>query len=94
MKSTKIGNLICEVTQVNGEKLTITLNDVKYVPNLYLNLFSFNKALKKDFKVSNNGLVISLTYKHVKLTFDHVIHATDGIVNRVLMKSILSNNIS
>jgi hypothetical protein len=31
MKSTKIGNLNCEVTQVNGEKLTITLNDVKYV---------------------------------------------------------------
>jgi hypothetical protein len=28
MKSTKIGNLKCEMTQVNGEKLTITLNDV------------------------------------------------------------------
>jgi hypothetical protein len=69
MKSTKIGNLKYEVTQVNGEKLTITLNDVKYMPSLCVNLFRLNKALKKGFKVSNDGVFISLTYKHVKLTF-------------------------
>jgi hypothetical protein len=63
MKSTKIGNLKCEVTQHNREKLTITLNDVKYVPSLCVNFFSLNKALKKGFKDSNNGVVISLTYK-------------------------------
>jgi hypothetical protein len=94
MKSTKIGNLKCEVTQINGEKLTIMLNDVKYVPSLCVNLFSLNKALKKGFKVSNDGVVISLNYKHVKLTFDRVIHATDGCVTGVLMKPIRSNNIS
>jgi hypothetical protein len=37
LKSTKIGNLKCEVTQVNGEKLTITLNCVKYVQRLCVN---------------------------------------------------------
>jgi hypothetical protein len=93
MKSTKIGNLKCELTQVNGEKLTVMLNDVEYVPSFCLNLFSLNEALKKGFKVSNDGVVISLTYKHVKLTFDCVIHATDGCVTGVLMKSKLSNNI-
>jgi hypothetical protein len=82
------------VTQVNGEKLTITLNDVKYVPSLCVNLFSLNKALKKGFKVRNDGVVISLTYKHVKLTFDLVIHATDGCVTGVTMKSIMSDNIN
>jgi hypothetical protein len=94
MKSTQIGNLKCEVTQVNGEKLTITLNDVKYMPSLCVNLFSLNKALKKGVKVSNYGLVISLTYKHVKLTFDRVIHATDDCVTGVLMKPILSDIIT
>jgi hypothetical protein len=69
------------VTQVNGEKLTITLNDVKHVPNLCENLFGFNKALKKGFKVSNDGVIISLTYKHVKLTFDHVIHRSFNEAN-------------
>jgi hypothetical protein len=37
MKATKIGNLKFEVTQINGEKLTITLNDVKYVPSHCVN---------------------------------------------------------
>jgi hypothetical protein len=94
MKSTKIGNLKCEVTQINGEKLTIMLNDVKYVASICVNLFSLNKPLKKGFKVSNDGLVISFTYEHVKLTFDCVIHATDGCVTGVLMKPILIDNIN
>jgi hypothetical protein len=53
-----------------------------------------NKALKKGFKVSNDGFVVSLNYKHVKLTFDRVIHATDGCVTGVLMKPILSDIIN
>jgi hypothetical protein len=43
MKSIKIGNLKCDVTQIDGEKFTVTLNDVKYVPSLCVNKFSFNK---------------------------------------------------
>jgi hypothetical protein len=62
MKATKIGNLKCEVTQINGEKFTVTLNDVRYVPSLSVNLFSLNKALKKGFKVSNDGVVVSLNF--------------------------------
>jgi hypothetical protein len=80
IKATKIGNLKSEVTQINGEKLKIKQNDVKYVPSLCVSLFSLNKALKKGFKVSNDGVVVSLNYKHVKLTFDRVIHATYGCV--------------
>jgi hypothetical protein len=59
-----------------------------------VNLFSLNKALKKGFKVSNDGVVVSLNYKQVKMTFDRVIHATDGCVTGVLMKPILSDNIN
>jgi hypothetical protein len=94
MKATKIGNLKCDVTQINGEKFTVTLNDVKHVPSLCVNLFSLNKALKKGFKVNNDGVVVSLNYKHVMLAYDRVIHATDGCVTGVLMKPILSENIN
>jgi hypothetical protein len=94
MKATKIGNLKCEVTQINGEKFTMIMNVVNYVPRLCVNLFSLNKALNKGFKVSNDGVVVSLNYKHVKLTFDRVIHATDGCVTGVSMKPILSNKIN
>jgi hypothetical protein len=34
MKAIKIGNLKCEVTQINSEKFTVMLNDVKYVTML------------------------------------------------------------
>jgi hypothetical protein len=43
-----------KATKLDGEKFTVTLNDVKYVPSLCVNLFSLNKALKKGFKVSND----------------------------------------
>jgi hypothetical protein len=94
MKSTKIRNWKCELTQINGEKFTVTLKNVKYVPSLCVNLFSLNKALKKVFNAINDRVVISLTYKHVKLTFDRVIHTTDSCVTGVLMKSILIDNIN
>jgi hypothetical protein len=82
------------VTQINGEKFTVTLNNVKYVPSPCVNLFSLNKALKKDFKFSNDGVVVSLNFKHVKLTFDRIINATDGFVTGVSMKPMISNNIN
>jgi hypothetical protein len=94
MKATKIGNLKCEVTQINGEKFTVTLNNDKYVPSLCVNLFSLSKALEKGFKISNDGVVVSLNFKHVKLTFDRVINATDGCVTGVSMKPMMSNNIN
>jgi hypothetical protein len=59
-----------------------------------VNLFSLNKALKKGFKVSNDGVVVSLNYKHEKLTFDRIIRATDDCVTGVLMKLIFSKNIN
>jgi hypothetical protein len=59
-----------------------------------LNLCSLNKELKKGFKVSDDRVVISLTYKHVKVTFDHVIHATDGCVTGILNKPIMSDDIN
>jgi hypothetical protein len=94
MKAIKIGNLKCKVTQIDGENLTVTLNDVKYVPKLCLNLLSLDKSLKKGFKVSNDGVVVIFNYKHVHLTFDRVIHATDGCVTGSFMKPTLFNNIN
>jgi hypothetical protein len=63
MKATKVGNLKCDITQINGERFTVTLNDVKYAPNLCAKFLSWNKALKKGFNVSIDGAVDSLNYK-------------------------------
>jgi hypothetical protein len=53
-----------------------------------------NKALKKGFKVSNDGVIVSLKYTHVKLTFDRMINARDGCMTRISMKLLAINNIN
>jgi hypothetical protein len=68
------------------------LNDVKYVPNLFVNLCSLNKALKKGLKVSNDGVIVSLNYKHLKLAFYRVINATDGCVTGLLIEATTNYN--
>jgi hypothetical protein len=40
MVATKIGDLKCDIIQVNGSKFEVTLKEVKYVTELWVNLFS------------------------------------------------------
>jgi hypothetical protein len=61
------------VIQINGKKFTLTLIDVKYVPDLFVNLFSLNKAFQNGFKLSNENVSIRLSKGLVMLTFDQII---------------------
>jgi hypothetical protein len=72
MRATKVGNLKCEVTQLDGKKFIVSINDVKFVPNLCVNLFSLNKALKKGFIISNEANIVSLILKHLRLKSSQV----------------------
>jgi hypothetical protein len=54
MIASKIGDLKCEVLQVNGSKFEVTLIEVKYVPELWVNLFSVNKALEGQISCGNS----------------------------------------
>jgi hypothetical protein len=85
--ATKIGNIKLNVTQVNGTDFTITLQGVKFVPDLWVNLFSINQALKKGYSISNNDIIISLNKGSKKITFDRFFKAKDGTVSGILMKS-------
>jgi hypothetical protein len=58
MTATKVGDLKCKVIQPDGSSLDVTLYEVKYVPELWMNLFSLNKALKNGYTLSNKGLSI------------------------------------
>jgi hypothetical protein len=84
--ATKIGNIKLNVTQVNGINFTITLQGVKFVPDLWVNLFSINQALKKGYSISNNDIIISLNKGSNKITFDRFFKAKDGTVSGILMK--------
>jgi hypothetical protein len=55
MVATKVGILRLHVIQLDGSTLDIVINKVKYLPDLWANLFSVNKAIKNGFDLSNEG---------------------------------------
>jgi hypothetical protein len=87
MTATKVGSLRRRVVQLNGSNLDITINEVKYVPNLCANLFSINKAIKNGFNRSNNGISICLTKGSASITFDRIINSLCGSISGIKMVS-------
>jgi hypothetical protein len=63
----------------------VTLKEVKYVPELWVNLFSINKALKNGINLSNKDLMISLKKESVSVTFDRVITTVNGSISGIKM---------
>jgi hypothetical protein len=63
----------------------VTLKEVKYAPELWVNLFSISKALKNGFDFSNKGLMISLKKGSVSVTFDRVIKTVNGSISGMKM---------
>ena len=70
MEATKIWNPRCDVEQVNGKE--VVLQDLKYVRELWVSLFSIYKALKNGFKVGNDGIIIHLTKENAALSFNRI----------------------
>ena len=89
MEATKIGSLRCDVEQVNGKTFQVVLQDVKYVPELWVNLFSINKALKNGFKIGNEGIIIHLTKGNATLTFDRILNTKNGFVTGAKLNPIV-----
>jgi hypothetical protein len=83
MTATKIGSLKCRLIQFDESELDITLQIVKYVPELWVNLLRINKALKNGHKLINKGLSICLSKVSASTTFDRVIRTTNGSVSGI-----------
>ena len=85
MMATKVGSLKRRVVQLDGSTLDVTINEVKYVPDLCVNLFSINKAIKTGFNLSNNGTTICLTKGSASIAFDRVIKTLSGSISGIKM---------
>ena len=73
MRATKVGMLRCKVLQKDRKSFEVTLTEVKYAPELWVNLFSIGQTLSNGFQISNDGIIIHLTKGTTLLTFDKVI---------------------
>jgi hypothetical protein len=86
LMATKMGKKRVEVIQ-NGETSgTFVLTEVKFVPGLFVDLFSIGKALKNGFKISNKGCVISLRKGDSVVSFDRMLPTERGFVSGVVLK--------
>jgi hypothetical protein len=85
MKAIKVGSLKCHVIQLNCSSVNVTLKEVKYVPELWVNFFSISKESKNGFDLVNKGLMISLKKGSVSVTFDRVIKTVNGSISGIKM---------
>jgi hypothetical protein len=83
MEAIKVGSLKCHVIQLNGSSVNVTLKKVKYVTELWVNLFSISKSLKNGFDLSNKGLMISLKKRSISVTIDRVIKTVNVSVSGI-----------
>jgi hypothetical protein len=70
------------VTQEGGRTVCITLEDVLYIPDLYINLFSMTKVLNNpsiDIKI-DKGTIALISIKHNKIFFDKKIPVGKGML--------------
>ena len=66
----------------------IVLQEVKFVPELWVNLFSMNKALKNGFKIGNDDIIIHLSKGSTTLSFDRVLKTKNGFVSGVCLNPV------
>ena len=83
MKATKVGRVKVELVQKDGTTRQFTMENVKYVPELYCKLFSLTTALDKGFQIGNVGRVINLRKGNFQIAFDKVFETKTGFISGV-----------
>ena len=61
LSSKIVGTKNMVITHKDGSTMDITLENCRYVPDLWVSLFSVNKALASGYNLANDGLKIILT---------------------------------
>ena len=64
------------------------LQEVKFVPELWVKLFSISKALKNGFKIGNDDIIIHLSKGSTTLSFDRVLKTNNGFVSGELLNPV------
>ena len=94
LTATKVGKKKATVMHKDGTTEDVTLTNVKYVPGLWVNLFSISQALKNGFSIGNKDVVITLTKGSTVLKFDRIIPTHQGFVIGMEIRSRTTGNIA
>jgi hypothetical protein len=80
LTATKLGKMRRTIIQKNGDTVDVTLTDVKYVPELWVNLFSIGKGLQNGFNIGNKGLHLYLTKGKTTILFNKMMKTNKGFI--------------
>ena len=75
------------IEQKYGTKKNIVPDKVKLVPELWTNLFSIKSLLKKQWNLSNNRPIISLSKNNFRFSFYRFFLTKDGFIMGINIKS-------
>ena len=70
----------------------LTLTYIKYLPGLWVNLFSIGQALKNGFLIGNKGVFVTLAKGATTLKFNRIIPTHQGFVIRMEIQSRTTGN--
>ena len=82
LKATKIGKISRMVKQRDGTSTRVTF-EAKFVPELWVNLFSLTKPLKTGGKLGNEDIYITISKGDVTIKFDKILKTKTGFVGAV-----------
>ncbi|CAJ1945008.1 unnamed protein product [Cylindrotheca closterium] len=86
--ATKIGKLKLRVKQTNGKVIMMVLTKVKFVPELWCNLFSLTAAMDKGFDLGNQGRIITVTHGSTTIGFDRIFPTSSGFIMAAEMEQM------
>jgi hypothetical protein len=88
----KIGKVRMMVIQNDGTSTIVVLHDCKYVPALFVNLFSITRALHNNWQLSNRGMSMILRKESQTIIFDKIMRTESGCVTGVEMVPLVEKS--
>jgi hypothetical protein len=88
IKATKMGSKRVSVRQPDGVVKVFTINSCKYVPILWINLFSITSTLHQGWNLSNKGIIMSIHKHDESIIFDQVLQTMSGAITGVIMQPV------
>ena len=86
LSAVKVGKLRVLIKQLNGDSLSVVLDEVKFVPGLAYNLFSLSKIIhRKGFTVVGSSSGYHVSKGDREFTFDRTIGSSHSVLYGVEM---------
>ena len=71
--------------QNNKSSNMIILNFVAYIPDVFVNLFYWHKALKSRSHLGNEDIIITIAKQNMVIKFNQIAHTKNGFITGLII---------